>query len=129
MTVGRADIELTVDQEDDRPCGRHARKATGRRFGLGQTVEWLQKAVGLPRLCPRHDAVQVLAGQTALSGSSPGLPPKQGTVAPLQNVCAHSNRHNAAQTALHSAHSRPLERLVPVKSSDSPKVPAARKLP
>jgi len=59
---GLAVLRLLGVQDDDRPDrgepGEPARTALG---GLEQSVDGLQKSIGLTRLCPSHDALQMRA--------------------------------------------------------------------
>src|SRR5437762_3953687 len=60
MRVDSVEVELSDDQEDDGFDGGQAREAASAALGgLEQSVDGFKKAIGLTRLCPGHDAVEV----------------------------------------------------------------------
>ncbi len=64
MRVDRGEVELAGVQEDHGADGGQAREAASAAFGgLEQTVDGFEKAVGLARGGPGHDAVQMATHQ------------------------------------------------------------------
>ena len=62
MRVDGLEVQTSGDQKDDRPDRGNASEATCTPLGgLEQTVDGLQEAVGLARLRPCHDALQMRA--------------------------------------------------------------------
>ena len=54
------EVDFSGDQEDDRLDRSEAGESTRTAFGgLEQSVDGLQKPIGLARLCPGYDALQV----------------------------------------------------------------------
>ena len=62
MRVDRVEVEFADDQEDDRFDRGQAREtASAALGGLEQAVDGLQESIGLARLRPSDDALQVTA--------------------------------------------------------------------
>src|SRR5437899_1514875 len=60
MRVDRMKVELAGNQEDDCLDGGQAFVATSAALGcLEQPVDGFEKAIGLTRLCPGNDALEV----------------------------------------------------------------------
>ena len=62
MWINAAEVQLSGDQEDHGPDRGHAREAAVATFRrLEKAVYRFEKSIGLARLRPRHNALQVIA--------------------------------------------------------------------
>jgi len=60
MWIDSGEVELACEQENHRSDGLEVSIALCPEFGrLEKAIEGLQEAVGLPRSCPRNDAIEM----------------------------------------------------------------------